>query len=403
MTQISSEKREAMSAVGLFVDALPLVALVAAVVASFFLDQRAQHKPVELSAPEAVPIPQSERRIPRLQIAVTPEANAFDAMGPLLDKLGDGYAYRLMPLDDLLDAERVGKFDVIFLTCSGYTDIWLGAETGAARRGGMNYGPNEATFARAKEVLRTFVSNGGTLYASDLHYNLIANCFSEYVGESTLQRGAPQTVVADVVDGGLRDSIGDTVELTFDQPDWRPAAFSAANVTTFLAGEVTTADGDKKTMPLLVKFSLGEGCVIFTSFHNEKQQSEKELQLLKFLVFSAVTAGADAEASRTMSQGGFAQTKKNLFSASADSESVSGTYANQDVADLQFILAFADQGATLDLKVEGPGGFRESKQGSSTIRIEVPGAAVGDWKYTITAVKVPSENFPFTITVGKKR
>lgn len=402
MLPLSSAKIERSIFREVLFDALLLTLLVAAVALAFLLEPQAKSKPVSLSAPEPAPIPQPERQAPRLRIAVTPEANAFDEMGPLLDKLGDGYAYRLMPLDDLLDAERVAQFDVIFLTCSGYTDIWLGAEQGASDRGGMNYGPNEATFARAKEVLRGFVSNGGTLYASDLHYNLIARCFPEYVDEALLDRGVPQAVAADVIDAGLKESIGDTIELAFDQPDWRPAAFSADNVTTFLRGDIVTVDGSRVTVPLLVRFSLGEGNVIFTSFHNEKQQSEKELELLKFLIFSAVTAGVDADASRTMARGGFSQTKKNLFSASTDSEAVSAIYANESISDLQFILAFADQGAILELLVEGPGGIQESRQGTSTIMVEIPGAAVGDWKYTIRAVKVPSENFPFTITVGKK-
>lgn len=402
MTPTASDRIEGPNSQELLFDALLLALLVAAVAAVFLFEPQARNRAAVLSAPESAPIPQPERQTPRLRIAVTPEANAFDEMGPLLDKLGDGYAYRLMPFDDLLSAERVGQFDVIFLTCSGYTDIWLGAEQGASDRGGTNYEPNEATFAKAKKVLRGFVSNGGALYASDLHYNLIARCFPEYVDEALLERGVAQSVSADVIDAGLKESIGGTIELAFDQPGWRPAAFSAANVTTFLTGDVLTVDGNRVTVPLLVRFPLGEGNVIFTSFHNEKQQSEKELELLKFLVFSAVTAGVDADASRTMARGGFSQTKKNLFSASTDSEAVSAIYANESVSDLQFILAFADQGAILELLVEGPDGLQESRQGTSTIMVEIPGAAVGDWKYTIRAIKVPSENFPFTITVGKK-
>ena len=386
----------------LAIDAVLGAALLVAVIAVFTMEPPAKPDAgPQLSVPDPEPAP--ARPVRPLRLAVTPESNAFDDMGRLLDKLGQSYVYRPMPFDDLLDEAKVGQFDVIFVTCSGYTDTWLGQEGGASPRGGQLFGPNEATFAKAKQVLRKFVANGGTLYASDLHYNLIAKCFPEIVDESLMQRGSPQTLRAEVVDPGLRQMIGDGIDLTFDQTDWRPAAISGEGVTVFLRGEFATIDGQRATAPLLVTFPHGQGNVIFTSFHNEKQQSEQEMQLLKFLVFSAVTAGVDAEATRTMARGGFAQTKKNLFAASGNAETVTQAYDNKEVADLQFVLAFSDQGATLELRVQGPGGMDEKKRGTSTITIDAPQATVGEWKYTITAVSVPSENFPFTITVGKKR
>ncbi len=40
--------------------------------------------------------------------------------------------------------------------------------------------------------------------------------------------------------------------------------------------------------------------------------------------------------------------------------------------------------------------------GNSTFTIDVPKATAGQWKYTFTPLKVPYENFPFTLTVGEK-
>lgn len=386
----------------LVIDAAAGVALLMAVIAVFTIEPSPNAVPPQIVTVPA-PINDDTPTERPLRLAVTPESNAFDDMGRLLDKLGRGYVYRPMPFDDLLQESKVSQFDVIFITCSGYTEAWLGDQGGAAPRGGQLFGPNPVTFAKAKQVLRQFVSDGGTVYASDLHYNLIAKCFPEFVDDSLESRGAPQTLRAEVVDTGLRQSIGDAIELTFDQTDWRPAAFSGPEVMTFLRGTFKSVDGAQATAPLLVKLPLGKGCVIFTSFHNEKQQSEKELSLLKFLVFSAVTAGVDNEVRRSMAQGGFSQTKNNLFSASGDAETVSQAYDNKEPADLQFVLAFANHGALLELRVDGPGGFTERRRGTSTITLDVPNAAVGEWKYTITAVKIPSQNFPFTITVGKKR
>jgi len=354
---------------------------------------------LEPPTPQIEPVP----KIKTLRLAVTPEIAEFDNMGRLLDTLGEAYTYRPMPFDDLLDSSKLEPFDIVFLTCSGLPENWLGAASGGERRGRTLYVMNEETFARAKECLRRFVSKGGTLYASDMQFSIISHCFPEFVDTVALARGAPQTVQAEVQDPALREILGATIDLTFDQEGWAAAAFSGPGLTSYLRGEFKTIEGESITTPLLVKFPHGDGNVIFTSFHNEKQTSEKEQQLLKYLVFSAVTAGVDAEAGRLMAKGGFSQTKKNLFSASNEADSVSQTYDNKAVTDLQFVLAFPEQGATLELAVTGPDGTTNRKRGTSTITIDVPNATVGSWNYSITAVKVPSENFPFTITVGKKR
>jgi hypothetical protein len=56
----------------------------------------------------------------------------------------------------------------------------------------------------------------------------------------------------------------------------------------------------------------------------------------------------------------------------------------------------------LYLEIIGPDGRKFDKEGASTIKIDVTDAGVGAWKYTVTAKKVPYENFPFTLTVWQK-
>jgi hypothetical protein len=383
-------------------DLLLAVALACALGIVFLLDGSTEEKaPSDAQATTGDLLLQ--RRPKPMRMAVIPEMAEFDDMGRLLDSLGTAYGYRRTDFDALLDPTTLLKFDIVFITCSGYPENWLGDGTGEERRGSGLYRPNPETFAQAKAALRGFVSDGGTLYASDLHYSLIAECFPEFVDYSLVTLGAPQTVQAKVIDPGLQEEIGSTIELTFDQEKWASAALTGPGMTTYLEGSFKDIDGMEKTSPLLVKLPHGKGSVIFTSFHNEKQNSDKERQLLEFLVFSAVTAGVDAEAGRQMAQGGFSATKKNLFAASKDAESVTQTYENQSQTDLQFVLAFPDQGATLELSVTGPDGATIRKQGSATITIDAPAAAAGSWTYSIKAIAVPSQNFPFTITVGKKK
>ncbi|HEV3343048.1 MAG TPA: hypothetical protein VG125_21920, partial [Pirellulales bacterium] len=86
----------------------------------------------------------------------------------------------------------------------------------------------------------------------------------------------------------------------------------------------------------------------------------------------------------------------------ADQPSATSVYHADQEGNLQFVLGFQNSGAQLKLTVVGPDGQKHEQQGSSTITIDLPDAAAGDWKYTVTAVKLPNENFPFTVTVGQK-
>jgi hypothetical protein len=390
--------------ISLLTDIVLAAALCAAVGAVIALDRRS--KPTaEPPAVEPIVVEQPVDQPPRrngLRIAVTPEPAVFDDVGRLLDSLGAGYAYRMIPLDDILDLEKIGQFDVLFLTCSGFTDTWLGSKSDGELRGGELYEPNPETFERAKQTLRKFVSDGGTLYASDLHLLTLEACFPEFYASALDDRGAPQIVDARVVDENLKRVIGERIELTFDQEGWRPAALAGEKLVTLLEGDYRSLGGETKHAPLLVRYPLGQGSVIFTSFHNEKQNSDKEKELLKFLVFSVVTASTDAEAERTLARGGFSRTRKDLFSASRESEPIRRTYENVRETDLQFVLAFSDQGAELELEVEGPDGAVLRKRGGSTISIDVPAAPVGSWHYRIRPISVPSDNFPFTISVGQR-
>jgi len=204
-----------------------------------------------------------------------------------------------------------------------------------------------------------------------------------------------------VVDAGLRDLLGPQIDLRFDLGGWYPAAFSGEKLTVYLTGRYAAASG-RREAPLLVKFPYAKGTVIFTSFHNEAQASETEKKLLRYLVFSAVTAKIEASVSAAMLKGGFKPTKKNVLGASAGEAAPAQSYVCEKPGHLQFVLGFQDVGARLKLTVTGPGGEKFEREGTSTLTIDVPQAAAGEWKYSVSAIQVPNENFPVTITVGQK-
>ncbi len=337
-----------------------------------------------------------------LRIGVTPPE--YDDMGKLLDTLGSGYRYHTITFDDLLDEQRLGEYDVVFVTCGNVPPKWVGQRVRDAGRDDVAYSEvRPEVTRRIKENLRRYVGRGGTLYVSDLLFDLLAIAFAELVDSAKVGSGAQQTVDAEVVDPGLQRLLGrKTIPLHFDKPAWRPAAFAGPQVATLLSGTYQTTDGETVTGPLLVQFPFQDGNVIFTSFHNEKQHSETELELLRYLVFTTVTAQTDTKVKRTMVRGGFSPVDRNLLSASPKDQSVTRTYENPGERDLRFVLGFEKRGAELRLSVVGPGGRHQERSGNSTLAIDLPRAAKGRWKYTITPVSVPYENFPFTLTVGEK-
>lgn len=387
----------------LAIDAAAAVGLLMALWVVFLIDRGQGSSGQGKTKLEAVVDDDSAELVARpLRLAVTPPE--FDDVGRLLQDLGTGYSrYADVAMDDLLHTDRLAEHDVVFVTCGFVPDAWVGKRLGTGDRGGGISEARPEYTRRLRDSLREYVAGGGTLYASDYHFQLLYIAFEEFIDKSKIARGAVQTVKAEVVDAGLQKRLGPTIELHFDKRGWLPAAFEESKVTTYLRGTYRTTGRGEATGPLLVQFSYGDGNVIFTSFHNEKQNSDTEQELLRYLVFATVTAQTDAMVKRKMFRGGFSPVDRNLLSASAGDRSATETYDCRGGRDLQFVLGFAEQGAELRLTVVGPTGRRVEKTGRRTFTIDVDGAERGQWKYTVTPLEVPYENFPFTLTVGEKR
>jgi len=318
-----------------------------------------------------------------LRLAVTrsyqdKHVGVWDDMAKLLATLGEGYRFRLIETRELDVPKRFEDFDVLFLTCAP---------------GG--------TEPAVTENLRGFVGGGGTLYASDWRYDAVAAAFPDVVARNLRHDGSAQSLDARVVDPGLRDLIGPTVPLKFDLDKWKPAAFGGDRVKVLLEGTYQRQTRGIATAPLLVKFAFGKGTVIFTSFHNEKQNSEIEQKLLKYLVFSAVTAQLDAQINQSIIQGGFTPQKQNLLSASPGAPQVSYAYKSAKAGKIAFVLGFDDRGARLRLTVKTPDGKTIEREGTSSFSVEAASPGPADWQYTVTAAALPFPEFPFTVTVAE--
>jgi hypothetical protein len=306
----------------------------------------------------------------------------WDDVGKLLDEMGDGYKYDNLKESDLKDLDKLKRYDVIFLCCSSVKSDFAVAQT-----------------------LRAYVSNGGTLYASDWRYEIVAQAFPDMADADKQGSGMDLYVLADVVDQGLRDVLGAKLRLTFELNKWKTSAFGGDRVKVLLRGKYTDEfTGNTKMAPLLVKFTFGKGNVIFTSYHHGKTHSEVEQKLLKHLIYSLMTAKTEAEIEQTLLKSQFSPAKSNLFSASTGDPHVTYTYTNEKPGKLRFDMGFTGGGAKLKLAVKMPNGdLYAEKSGTSNFFIEVPNAPAGDYKYTITALQVPHENYAFNVTVSSKK
>jgi hypothetical protein len=325
----------------------------------------------------------------RLKLAVTPtgefidgftkQLQKWDDMGKLLDELGEGYRHDNITMQDAINLKKLSQYDVVFLTCAP---------------GGED---------ELRTVLPAYVANGGILYASDWRFDAIAKAFPDVVAPGFRGEGAKQDFEADIVDPSLRDLLGKKIHLRFDLDQWKTAAFGGPRVQVLIKGKYRKdRSSEFADAPMMVRFPVGKGTVVFTSFHNEKQNSRIEKQLLQYLVFSLVTAGIDAEVNKQMDQGGFTPQRSNLLSTPTD-QAITKEYKNDKAGTLRFALGFRNEGAELRLTIKSPDGKQYSWQGTSTVALEVPNAMPGVWTYTVTAKRLPYANFPFTVTVGQKQ
>jgi hypothetical protein len=333
----------------------------------------------------------------RLKLGVTPSGefqNAFskkpdkwDDMGKLLDELGEGYKHDVLQIGDMINnPQALKEYDVIFLTC------------------------NNGSEEELKDVLQKYVTEGGILYASDWRFATVAAAFPELVESKFIGQGAKQELEADIVDPALSEALKTKkIHLKFDLGEWRAAAFGGPRVKTLMQGTYQKEKGRDQvvgggvaTGPLMVKFQVGKGTVIFTSFHNEKQNSEIEKKLLQYLVFSLVTAGIDAAVNSSLDQGGFTPRGSNLLSTPERNQTITKQYDNKTPGDLRFALGFRNEGAKLRFNIKAPDGKQYTWEGESTVILDVPNAQAGQWTYSVTDLQLPYENFPFTMTVGGK-
>lgn len=190
-----------------------------------------------------------------LDLIIKVTSPCYDDIGMVLDQLGVKYE----SYDGNLNC------DILFLNCGTVDDI-------------------------KHPQLKTFVENGGILYASDLTSSHIISTWPELM--TVTNNTYACKIRANVVDADLRKYIGNTIEVEFDLDVW-------SKIVKTSQGKVLMQSADEK-FPIMMEFAIGRGRVFYTSFHNHAQTSEIERDLLQLLVIKQISVATDMDFQKTM-------------------------------------------------------------------------------------------------------
>lgn len=178
----------------------------------------------------------------------------------------------------------------------------------------------------------------------------------------------------------------------------------ADEVTVHLQGDLQTATGLKPNKPLLVSFQHGEGKVVFTSFHNHPQTDQLQKNLLEYLVLIPEAGQIQSALEEFLKKFfPFISTGDPNINLLNQGEEHSYTFAAPGGKDLLFAVNWG--GSELKLSVFDPDGtLHQVKQSDDPpISILVEDAAAGKWRYTVTAIDVPQDNYLYLALAGQTK
>lgn len=230
-----------------------------------------------------IPVQDCEVDLGGVRIAVV--TGEWDDVGTVLLDVGvpssdiatfEGFSSGTSWVTTLLEnPATLASYDIVFINC--------GADTVEAI---------ESPSALAN--LRQFVTNGGSVYASDLTYDLIEVAFPssiDFLGDDTVLQDAVQGEIADalpavVSDAALAGALG-TTNVSIAYPYGFAVMQSASSsVRVYIRGDAPLwTGGSLSNVPHTAGFTVGAGNVIYTSFHQEPGVNATLEQVLRLLMF----------------------------------------------------------------------------------------------------------------------
>jgi hypothetical protein len=166
---------------------------------------------------------------------------------------------------DFANATKLAEYKMIFVNC-----------------GSSLYEITSSTTTLA--TIRTWISNGGILYASDWANDLVEALYpADFSGELS---GEAQEVTATIVDAELKAFVGkSTVAIQYDLGSWHTPATLSSAAKVLVRGSFDGYDQTYTNKPLAVYFAKGSGDVVYTSFHNEAGVTADQKAVLRYFIY----------------------------------------------------------------------------------------------------------------------
>ena len=177
-------------------------------------------------------------------------------------------------LDFLRNPHEMATYDIIFFNCGMRMDWYF----------------TEEFRSEISTNINAFVRSGGSIYTSDWAYYMVEAAFADeidFYGDDTFygdaQFGLADTVEVTVMDPAIEAIIGDdSAEIVFDRDSWVVMEGVASDVDVLLSADVpiSTTWGSGATLsnkPITVRFEVDAGQVLFTSFHNEHEETTLDM------------------------------------------------------------------------------------------------------------------------------
>lgn len=234
---------------------------------------------VEVIANQSTSLPAAEC-VEQGDVRIAVISGQYDTIEDILDYLAIDYDVvdgrtGNASVNFLRDEGAYDYYDVIFFNC-GFSDAWLQHD------------------AEISAKLYDFVNNGGSVYASDWAYYVVENTFPDanlFHGDDgqpdSAHVGDEQTLQATVLDLNMQILLGGaSAQINYDLGIWTAMVAPGPATDVLISGDYSYNGNQSRVGPLATRFHVGDGTVIFTTFHNEQQTTIDMDLLLQDIVLS---------------------------------------------------------------------------------------------------------------------
>ena len=215
----------------------------------------------------------------------------FDEMDKVLESVGVG-SYRVVNgqtgdelLQFLQSPVEMGIYDAIFFAGGHLEDGIVYSSDGSA----------QATVDAVHEALKTYVKEGGVVFASDWSYDVIEQTWPDkidFLGGSepdAAQIGEIGELTCEVSSDNLAETLGqDNVKMNLDLDAWPVVDAAGDDTKVFLRTDAPwrkgMETGEEKDSPMLLEFESGEGKVVYTPWRMSANLDGKSDKVTRWII-----------------------------------------------------------------------------------------------------------------------